>query len=64
MLKKIELTLWIILGIFAGCLLMCTLCGCSVFKGYKGDNPAEELIESVIETETGIAMDLSPSSPE
>ena len=38
--------------------------GCTSFKGYTPDNPAEELLEDIIEKETGVELDLSPSSPE
>lgn len=31
---------------------------------YPQDNPIEELMEAKIKTETGVNMDLSPSSPE
>lgn len=31
---------------------------------YKHDNPLEEIIEKVIEKNTGITVDLSPESPE
>jgi ABC-type glycerol-3-phosphate transport system substrate-binding protein len=33
-------------------------------KDYKHDNALEEIIEKVIEKNTGITVDLSPESPE
>ena len=38
--------------------------GCSAFKGYTPDNPAEEFVEEIIKAETGLDLDLSPGSPE
>ena len=49
--------------VIGGCLLMFVLVilGChSCMKDYKNDNPAEQLLESIIKKETGIAIDLSP----
>lgn len=47
--------------------LMMTLCmlgSCSFLKNYPQDNIAEEIVEDVIEKETGINVDLSPLTPE
>ena len=36
----------------------------SIVKNYPQDNPAEELIEDIIENVTGLKLDLSPNSEE
>jgi hypothetical protein len=35
-----------------------------IWKDYPDDNPVEEVIEFVIEKETGHKVDLTPESPE
>jgi len=56
--KKIS----IILSFF--CTLICFGCGINQCFGLKDDNPIEEVIEKVIESQTGIEIDLTPFSPE
>lgn len=51
-----------IVAILAG-LALFSIVATKVFK-LKDDNIAEELIENVIEDQTGLDIDLSPSSPE
>ena len=38
--------------------------GSKYFFGFKDDNVIEEIAEGVIKDETGVDVDLSPSSPE
>ncbi len=61
---------WVVLGIL---IYICTSCatGCQQLKkinpfspDYVPDNPAEELLEGVIERELHVPLDLTPSSPE
>ncbi len=35
-----------------------------MWKGYTPDNPAEEFVEELIKTETGVDLDITPASPE
>ena len=58
---KVRYTLFFILG----CTIVAIAClsSCSALGRYP-DNPAEEALEEVIKQETGIDLDLSPSSPE
>lgn len=47
-------------------LLLCN-CGCSVLNkkaGLPDDNIVEEIAESIIQNETGLNIDLTPSTPE
>ena len=34
------------------------------YPNYQDDNPVEELVEEVIESQTGINIDITPLSPE
>ena len=55
MLKKLLLIIMII-----------TLTGCHSLNqafGMKDDNPVEEVVEQVVERETGVHLDLTPDSP-
>jgi hypothetical protein len=52
---KLENLIW---------LLALVLVGCGMFQGMKPDSLAEEIVEDVIAAETGVQLDLSPSSPE
>lgn len=52
---------WIALII---CVVSFFLYACSTYKHYPQDNPIEEIVEEVIEKETGIDIDLSPFSDE
>lgn len=48
-------------------IIACTLGGCTAINKYIGlpdDNPLEEIAEQLIKNETGLDVDLSPSSPE
>lgn len=52
------------LGIVLICLV---ISGCSSFgwmKNYPQDNIVEEIIEEIIESKTGLDIDLTPRSPE
>ena len=44
--------------------MLSLLSGCSMFKSYTPDNPAEEAVEAVIKAKTGVDLDLTPGSPE
>jgi len=41
-----------------------TLSGCKLIDKYKADNIVEEIIENIIENETGYDIDLSYNTPE
>ena len=59
--------LWYILTALLGAVLIAYLCSCSAFSGVlsvEEDNIIEEIIEGVIEKETGIRIDFTPNSPE
>lgn len=47
-----------ILVLAAGC---CTM---NKFLGLKDDNAVEEIVENVIQQETGLDIDLTPNTPE
>ncbi len=52
---------------FGFILVMCALVGCASIEkelNIPEDNIAEELIEDAIKIETGISVDLTPSTPE
>ena len=51
----------IILGVIIS---LCALGGIISSLYLGDDNPIEELLEKVIEEETGVDVDLTPSSPE
>ncbi|MGA1048651.1 MAG: hypothetical protein ACO3UU_11625 [Minisyncoccia bacterium] len=34
------------------------------YPNYRDDNPIEELVEEVIESQTGVSIDITPLSPE
>lgn len=40
------------------------LSSCALLKDYPQDNIVEEIVEDVIQKETGVDLDLSPFSPE
>ena len=47
--------------------IACALCSCSSLNeevGLKDDNLLEETVEAVIKEETGLEVDLTPSTPE
>ena len=45
--------------------LLITIIGCSGFwKNYPQDNIVEEIVEEVIDKETGLDIDLSPFTPD
>ncbi|MDB4726191.1 hypothetical protein OAF54_02050 [bacterium] len=54
--------LLVILGILAA-LALTSVAATKIFK-LEDDNLAEEFVEEVIESKTGLDLDLSPSSPE
>lgn len=40
------------------------LIGCSLFDSYAHDNAVEEIIEEVVKQQTGLDIDLTPTSIE
>jgi len=62
-----ELSMWSKLGIIISLTVLAgAVVGCNwkVWKNYPQDNIVEEIIEEVIESKTGLDIDLSPSTPE
>lgn len=53
------------LGVFVG-VSAWVICACnfSWWKDYPEDNIVEEVVEDIIEHETGVDIDLSPNTPE
>lgn len=50
-----------------GIVLILIAVGCSYVNkkfGWVDDHPAEEILESVIQSQTGVEIDLTPGSPE
>jgi len=64
------LSKWYKLGVITvaifliGIALLCIAAGCGLIKDYPQDNIVEEMLEDVIENETGINIDLSPFTKE
>lgn len=58
--KFYDLSIVILIVIVVTCVTAGTLTG--IF--WKPDNPVEEVSEDIIKQETGIDLDLSPSTPE
>lgn len=53
------------LSLLLGVMIMAGSCtGCSFLKGIRPDSPVEEFLEEVVAEETGLDLDLSPSTPE
>jgi hypothetical protein len=57
-----EGSVLIIIAVLAGAAILST--AATKIFGLKEDNDIEEFIEEVIEDQTGIDIDISPSSPE
>ncbi len=62
-----DLSMWSKFGIIISLTVLTgAIVGCNwkVWKNYPQDNIVEEIIEEVIESKTGLEIDLSPSTPE
>ena len=58
-------TILVILALlFMGMLIALSCTSCDVYKNYKADNLGEEIIEEILELQTGVNIDLSPGTPE
>lgn len=44
--------------------MISTFMSCSMFQNYRPDNPAEEMVEGLIDQYTGFDLDFTPNSPE
>lgn len=60
--RKKKIILLISLFFILGGMLCLT--SCQWWKNYPSDNIAEEIVEEIIESKTGMDIDLSPFSPE
>lgn len=52
------------LSILVAIVVICTIGGLASRCWWKDDNAIEEIAEEIIEKETGVAIDLSPATPE
>ena len=62
MTKFFSSSLFVLFILIVICL---SLCSCSkIWTNYPSDNIVEEIVEDIIESKTGLDIDLSPGSPE